>query len=109
MTAPALPDPDATLLALDKLARDAGSYEYGLPFMGSGTQFDELPLRSYYEEDRALDGLRNVLRAWGQQCYEAGVAAERERAAKSWEQAQGFNQNGVLTDRTTMPDPDPFF
>jgi hypothetical protein len=35
MTAPELPEPDAALLELDKLARESNCYECGLPFMAS--------------------------------------------------------------------------
>jgi hypothetical protein len=85
MTAPELPEPDAALLELDKLARESNCYECGLPFMASGVLYDELPLSRYYEEDQVLDRLRAVMREYGHQCFAAGMEAAANIAENTLE------------------------
>jgi hypothetical protein len=75
MINPTLPDPDETLLKLDKLARESNSYEYGLPFMGEGILCDALPLSEIDDDNPTLEKLRDVLRAYGKACAAAALEA----------------------------------
>lgn len=62
---PELPEPDGAILALDKIAREYDSYEYGLPIDTS-----RLPL-SDYTDVGVLEQMRSAVRAYGKACAAA--------------------------------------